>query len=335
MHISRSRAHSTPRAAPGHSLRVRSASACHGAVSAPPSSKPGPAPVLPFRHGALRFHPGRSRTRSPTHGAWPPRTDLARQPQTRFFGFFRCPGIFPRYNRAMDYPLPLIGPAAFAEAFQGYDLAQKAKAFSLMEESIAFERACSSMQLLADCFGSHLWVKELAFRWRSGFSFVSASFKISPGVAEGDSALSQNGCTLSSIIDFSILSALLAQGSLTEADATKARGMPESMKPAFLLGSRGEGFSAKAAIDVKAKLILAETELGKALGWSHSSNASWMQSAAPQGLNWERKIVRGQISSPRDVAFSMGFEVLAAEIEKRELSTATPNPSSAPARRPL
>ena len=226
------------------------------------------------------------------------------------------------------------GPAAFADGFASAPLEAKAKAFSRMEEAIALERACSSLELAASVLAKHAWIKELGLRWRSPSVAGGIGLKISPGFAESDSALAQSGSSLSSIIDFAILAAKLADGSLDEADSSIARGMAESMRPAFILGARGDGFNGSSAREARGLLALAENELGKALAWASRAEAAWLPNSLLRN-SWEKKALRDQAVSGNALAQALGLPALAAELERREIAHLSPDPRSAHAPRGL
>lgn len=244
-----------------------------------------------------------------------------------------APVLFLNYNAAMNITISAQNFAPFSDDFASASLDEKTIAFARMEEAIAFERACLSLDLVASIFAKHRWIKELGLRWSSAAVAKGINLKISPGLGEAD-PLAQSGSSLAAIIDFSILAAKLAEGSLSESDSSSARSMMESARPAFILGARSSGFNGLSAIDARRELSLAENELGKAFSWASHADADWLPNACFRGI-WEKKILRDKADSGSVVAHGLGFPVLAAEIEKREIAHISTDPRSASPRRVL
>lgn len=224
--------------------------------------------------------------------------------------------------------------AALDGAFLGIHLAEKTPGIEALEKAIALERACSAFELLAEAARANPWVKELSFRWRSTSAYSDATgLKIAPGLAEPRDPDSRSSWDLSAIIEFSIAATRLADGDVFDETIQSSRNFSDALRPSFLLAAREPAFSGRAARSFKAQLDLAERELSRSMSWACRADSSWMPSTTVAGGNWEKKANKEQIQSSQEMATLLGWPALAAEIERRALGSAAPNPGAADTRR--
>lgn len=199
------------------------------------------------------------------------------------------------------------------------DLQDKSAVFARLEEAIAFERACSSIALLASLMTQNAWAKELNFNWRSSGSMSVPKLSISPLARSDDADLQRNNLTLASVIEFGIIAGKLADGTISPSDLSGLSQFADAARGALILGSRKEGFNAATAGDFKTKLMLCEGELSQALAWADKLRPSWV----PKGdlaNSWTKKV--SKFSTPKALAEALGFPAIAAELERRELGAA-------------
>jgi hypothetical protein len=212
-------------------------------------------------------------------------------------------------------------------------LQDKAALFLRLEEAVAFERACSSLELLAETMSKHRWAKELHFRWRSAAHMAPPQLTLSASVSADDQDLTRNNLTLSSMVDFTIAAGRLAQGEFREKDLSDLRQFGDAARGAFILGARQCGFDADSALDFKTSLELCEKELSKAFAWAERRRLSWLDKGALES-NWAITLSsQSAFSSSKALAEALKMPALAAELERRTLAaevSAHPEASDSP-----
>lgn len=215
---------------------------------------------------------------------------------------------------------------AVAETGRLNGLADSASTFDLIEEAIAKERAVSALELMAEAIKEAPWVKEISIRWRFTHNQRgNYDLRIAPSL--GQTEPFGNGVNLVSIIEFSIVAGRLGDGTLREQDAAAIRSNADAMRAAFALAARGEGFSGKTAERFKNKIMVAESELGKALGFCASCRhdiPSWFPMALHQ--SFDKRIERDASHDAQSLAHALGLQSLAADIESRAIGSSTPDP---------
>lgn len=201
-------------------------------------------------------------------------------------------------------------------ALEQAPLEDKAGVFHRLEEAMAFERACSALERLAEAMSRHRWAKELHFRWRGSGHMSTPSLSLSVSAGD-DPDLKRNDLTLAAVMDFTIAAGKLARGELQEKELKDLRQFADAARGAFILGSRQEGFDAESARGLKSDLELCESELSKAFVWADRRRLGWLDHGA---LDSHWSLTVGSFSNGKALAEALKMPALAAEMERRELA---------------